>query len=116
VESVRRTRVCGRAYGDGDWCIAALSQSELGTIMTSLLEASLYSKHLGTISGRLAENPESLGIELMLSVVVALLRWVQVQVLAVVYHHSRGPSGKDQRCTSIQRRVSARFNVLLEPF
>lgn len=64
---------------DGDWCIAALSQSELGTIMTGLLEASLYSKHLGTISGRLAENPESLGIELRLSVVAALLRGVQVQ-------------------------------------
>ncbi|KAG2128995.1 hypothetical protein DEU56DRAFT_902989 [Suillus clintonianus] len=64
---------------DGDWCIAALRQSELGTIMTGLLDVSLYSKHLGTIAGRLAENPESLGIELRLSVVAALLRGVQVQ-------------------------------------
>ncbi|KAG2753405.1 hypothetical protein P692DRAFT_20870911 [Suillus brevipes Sb2] len=47
--------------------------------MTGLLEASLYSKHLGTIAGQLAEDPESLGIELRLSVVAALLRGVQVQ-------------------------------------
>ncbi|KAG2343653.1 hypothetical protein BDR05DRAFT_1059541 [Suillus weaverae] len=64
---------------DGDWCIAALHRSEWGTIMTSLLEANLYSKHLGTIAGWLAGNPESLGIELRLSVVAALLRGVQVQ-------------------------------------
>lgn len=64
---------------DGDWCISALHRTECGTIMTGLLEASLYSSHLGIIAGRLAENPESLGIELRLSVVAALLRGVQVQ-------------------------------------
>lgn len=64
---------------DSDWCISALHQSEWGTIMTGLLEASLYSKHLGTIAGRLAENPESLWIELKLPVVAVLLRGVQVQ-------------------------------------
>ncbi|KAG1877575.1 hypothetical protein F4604DRAFT_1758254 [Suillus subluteus] len=64
---------------DGDWCISALHRSECGTIMTGLLEASLYSKHLGMIAGRLAENPESLGIELRLSIVTTLLRGVQVQ-------------------------------------
>ncbi|KAG1719166.1 hypothetical protein EDB19DRAFT_1837022, partial [Suillus lakei] len=58
---------------------SALCQSEWGTIMTGLLEANLYSKHLGTIAGRLAENPESLGIELRLSVVAVLLRGVQMQ-------------------------------------
>ncbi|KAG1766224.1 hypothetical protein EV702DRAFT_1050759 [Suillus placidus] len=41
--------------------------------------ANLYSKHLGTIARWLAGNPESLGIELRLSVVAALLRGVQVQ-------------------------------------
>ncbi|KAG0702413.1 hypothetical protein DFH29DRAFT_501412 [Suillus ampliporus] len=68
---------------DGDWCIAALRQSELGVIMTGLLDASLYSKHLGTIAGRLAENLDSLGIELRLSVVAALLRGVQLQELSI---------------------------------
>ncbi|KAG2337878.1 hypothetical protein BDR05DRAFT_952318 [Suillus weaverae] len=64
---------------DGDWCIAALHESQWGTIMTGLLEANLYSKHVGMIAGWLAANPESLGIELRLSVVAALLRGVQVQ-------------------------------------
>ncbi|KAG1726817.1 uncharacterized protein EDB91DRAFT_1165714 [Suillus paluster] len=64
---------------DGDWCTAALRESEWGTIMSGLLDASLYSKHLGTIAGRLAENPDSLGIEVRLSVVAALLRGVQLQ-------------------------------------
>ncbi|KAG1881402.1 hypothetical protein C8R48DRAFT_1862 [Suillus tomentosus] len=64
---------------DGDWCISSLYQSEWGTVMTRLLEANIYSRHLGMIAGRLAENPESLGIELRLSVVAVLLRGVQVQ-------------------------------------
>ncbi|OJA20423.1 hypothetical protein AZE42_10774 [Rhizopogon vesiculosus] len=64
---------------DGEWCIAALRQSDCATIMTGLFDAGLYSKHLGTIAMRLAESPESLGIELRLAVVAALLRGVQVQ-------------------------------------
>jgi hypothetical protein len=63
----------------GEWCIAALRQSDCGTIMSGLFDANLYSKHLGIIAGRLAENPEVLGIELRLVVVAALLRGVQVQ-------------------------------------
>ena len=64
---------------EGEWCIAALCQSDCAVIMTGLFDANLYSKHLGMIAGRLAERPESLGIELRFAVVAALLRGVQVQ-------------------------------------
>ena len=64
---------------DSEWCITALCQSDLATIMTGLFDASLYSKHLGTIAARLAESPESLGIELRLAVVATLLRGVQAR-------------------------------------
>lgn len=64
---------------DSEWCVSALLQSDCAAIMTSLFDASLYSKHLGMIAGRLAESPESLGIGLRLTVVATLLRGVQVR-------------------------------------
>lgn len=50
-------------------------------------EASLYSKHFGTIAGQLAENLETLGIELRLLVIAALVRDADARAKCRQYEH-----------------------------